>query len=214
MLERLTSADEGRASRQAGVVDAQGRAATYTGTECIPWAGGVTGQDYAAQGNCLTGPEVVAAMERAFLASDPGGPLAGRLVAALRAGDDAGGDRRGRQSAAVVVVSPGGGYEGGNDVVVDLRVDDAAAPVADLERLLDLHEVYFGTADPATLLPLEGETAEEVRGRLTELGWTGEDLSEALFDWMGWENYEERHVPGRIDPLVLRGLRTSRARKP
>lgn len=208
VLARLTSADDVRASRQAGVVDARGRSASYTGDECIPWAGGATGQDYAAQGNCLTGPEVVGAMERAFLA-EAAGPLSRRLLAGLRAGDEAGGDRRGRQSAALYVVSAGAGYEGGNDVGVDLRVDDSPAPVGELARLLDLHDLYFGTADPATLLPLEGGTADEVRGRLTDLGWTGEDLSEALFDWMGWENYEERHVPGMIDPVVLAALRTT-----
>lgn len=214
VLERLTSADDVRASRQAGVVDAQGRSASYTGAECIPWAGGATGQDYAAQGNCLTGPEVVGAMEQAFLAGDADAPLSRRLLAGLRAGDEAGGDRRGRQSAALYVVSAGAGYEGGNDVVVDLRVDDSPAPVAELARLLDLHDLYFGTPDPGTLLPLEGATADEVRRRLTDLDWTGEDLSEALFDWMGWENYEERHVAGRIDPVVLAALRTSQARRP
>lgn len=209
VLSRLTAADELRESRQAGIVDADGRAATHTGTDCIPWAGGTAGDGYTAQGNCLAGPEVVPAMERAFLASDASGPLARRLLAALRAGDDAGGDRRGRQSAAVLVVTPGGGYEGGNDVAVDLRVDDAPRPVVELERLMDLHDLYFGRPDPGTLLPLEGELADEVRDRLRGLGHTGEDVSAVLFDWMGWENYEERHVPGSIDPVVLAALRTA-----
>ena len=120
----------------------------------------------------------------------------------------------GRQSAGLVVVEEGAGYGGFTDVVVDLRVDDSPAPVPELARLLDLHDLYFGTADPSTLLPLEGGTADEVRARLTDLGWLGEDLSEALFDWMGWENYEERHVPGSIDPVVLAALRTSQARRP
>ena len=215
VLERLTSADEVRDSRQAGVVDAQGRSATWTGSDCISWAGGATGQDYAVQGNCLAGPEVVQAMEQAFLASDPAGALSRRLLAALRAGDAAGGDRRGRQSAGLVVVSPGAGYEGGNDVVVDLRCDDGPAPVAELARLLDLHDLYFGEADPATLLPLTGELAQEVRGALGRLGYHGgDDLSGVLFDWMGWENYEERHVPGSIDPVVLAALRTAAAPSP
>ena len=109
------------------------------------------------------------------------------------------------------MVSPGSGYEGGGDVLVDLRVDDAAAPVAELARLLDLHELYFGEADPATLLPLDGETGQEVRTLLARLGRTGapdgSDLDAVLFDWMGWENYEERHVPGMVDPVVLAALR-------
>ncbi|MCW2607316.1 MAG: fimbrial assembly protein FimA, partial [Frankiales bacterium] len=204
-VDRLTGADEQAASRQLGMVDAEGRAGTFTGTGCIDWAGGACGPGYAAQGNCLAGPEVVAAMEKAFLASS--GELAVRLLTALRAGDDAGGDRRGRQSAALYVVSPGGGYEGGSDVLVDLRADDHPAPVAELTRLLDLHELYFGKADPATLLDLTGETGEEVRALLAGLGRTGEDLDAVLFDWMGWENYEERHVPGKVDPVVLAALR-------
>ena len=211
VVARLTGADEQASSRQLGVVDARGGSGTFTGGTCTAWAGGTCGQGYAVQGNCLVGPEVVAAMEEAFLASDPAAALAERLLAALRAGDDAGGDRRGRQSAALYVVSPGGGYEGGSDVLVDLRVDDHPAPVAELARLLDLHRLYFGTPDPATLLPLEGETGTEVRDRLARLGRTGSsdgsDLDAVLFTWMGWENYEERHVPGKIDAVVLAALR-------
>ena len=209
VVRQLTDADDLRASRQLGLVDRAGRAAAFTGAECIPWAGSAGGPGHSAQGNCLSGPEVVEQMSRAFLASGAETPLARRLLAALRAGDEAGGDRRGRQSAALLVVTPGGGYGGGSDVAVDLRVDDAPQPVAELERLLDLHDLYFGRPDPATLLPLEGDLAQEVRARLTALGRTGEDLSDALFDWMGWENYEERHVPGQIDPVVLAALRSA-----
>ena len=207
VVRRLTEPDDLREQRQVGVVDADGGAAAFTGSECIPWAGSATGEGYTAQGNCLAGPEVVTAMERAFLASATGMPLARRLLMSLRAGDEAGGDRRGRQSAAVLVVTPGGGYGGGSDVLVDLRVDDHATPVPELERLLDLHDLYFGKADPSTLLPLDGELAEEVRAALGGLGYTGADLDATLFDWMGWENYEERHVPGSIDPVVLSKLR-------
>ena len=208
-LQRLTAADDQRDARQAGLVDAEGRAAAYTGSACIPWAGSASGAGYSVQGNCLAGPQVVQAMEQAFLASDASAGLARRLLAALRAGDEAGGDRRGRQSAAVLVVSPGAGYDGGSDVAVDLRVDDAPQPLPELERLLDLHDLYFGRPDPATLLPLEGELADEVRERLGGLGHRGEDLSAVLLDWMGWENYEERHVPGSIDPVVLAALRAA-----
>ena len=162
-LDTLVATDDKRESRQAGIVDAAGAAATFTGSECNPWAGGVTGDGYAIQGNILVGPEVVAAMEQAWLGSGPDEPLARRLLAGLTAGDDAGGDRRGRQSAALLVVSPEGGYGGGSDVLVDLRVDDHAAPVAELARLLDLHDLYFGKPDPDTLLDLEGDMAAEVR---------------------------------------------------
>ena len=204
----LTAADPGREQRQLGVVGTSGDGATYTGTQCHGWAGGRVGDGYAIQGNILTGPEVVAAMEAAFLASDPSAPLARRLLAALRAGDEAGGDRRGRQSAALLVVSPGQGYGGTSDTVVELRVDDHTAPMAELTRLLDIHTLLFDKPDPATLIPLAGEIAEEVRTRLTALGHPQEDLDEAIADWAGIENLEERMVPDHIDPLVLTHLRT------
>jgi uncharacterized Ntn-hydrolase superfamily protein len=198
-LDALTAADDGRDQRQAGVVDAAGRAATFTGPGCHEWAGGRTGDGYAVQGNILTGPEVVAAMERAWLSAS--GDLADRLLSALAAGDSAGGDRRGRQSAALLVVRPKSGYGGQSDVEVDLRCDDHPAPVGELRRLLDLHRLYFGKPDPATLLDLDGDLAAEVRRRLDSLGFA------ALEDWAGVENYEERMVPGKVDPLVLEKLR-------
>jgi uncharacterized Ntn-hydrolase superfamily protein len=212
-LDRLTAADDMREQRQAGVVDARGGAATFTGRECHAWAGGVTGGSdgtgYAIQGNILTGQEVVAAMEQAWLATDADEPLARRLLAALSAGDQAGGDSRGRQSAAVLVASPGGGYGGTSDVAVDLRVDDHTDPVPELVRLLGLHEVYFGTTDPDTLLPLQGELADEVRDRLATLGHTDPDLDRALASWAGIENLEERMHPSTIDPVALDMLRAT-----
>lgn len=201
----LTAADPGRQTRQLGVVGPTGDGATFSGAECNPWAGGRTGQGYACQGNILTGADVVAELERAWLASGPGEPLARRLLTALAAGDAAGGDRRGRQSAALYVVSPGGGYGGGSDVLVDLRVDDHPAPVPELLRLLDLHDLYFGKPDPDTGLPLEGEVADEVRRHLDTLGQPD------LETWMGVENFEERQLPGAIDPLVLDKLREAAA---
>ena len=208
-LDALTSTDELRAERQAGIVDRDGNAATYTGTGCNPWAGGVTGDNYAIQGNILVGPEVVDAMRRAWLATDDTQPLARRLLAALQAGDDNGGDRRGRQSAALLVVTPEGGYGGGSDVFADLRVDDHAEPTKELTRLLDLHDLYFGKPDPASLLPLTGDLAAEVRAKLRDLGHTDDDLDKALATWAGIENYEERLVPNKIDPVVLDRLRTA-----
>lgn len=209
-LDALTAADEQRADRQAGVVDRAGGAASYTGDRCNPWAGGVTGDRYAIQGNILTGPEVVDAMQRAWLSSDPAAALGRRLLAALRAGDEAGGDRRGRQSAALLVVTEAGGYGGGTDVYADLRVDDHPAPVAELARLLDLHDLYFAKPDPASLLPLEGPLADEVANLLARLGHTG-PLGDALATWAGIENFEERLVDANIDPVVLEQLRAKAA---
>jgi uncharacterized Ntn-hydrolase superfamily protein len=205
----LTAADPGRAQRQLGVVDASGQGATYTGEACHSWAGGLAGDGYAIQGNILTGPEVVDAMRDAWLASSSGEALAVRLLAALRAGDAAGGDRRGRQSAALLVVAAGQGYGGTSDVVVDLRVDDHPNPCAEMARLLDIHEMLFGKPDPAKLMPLEGALAEEVRSLLS----TEEpDLDAALADWAGVENLEERMVPGKIDPIALQYLRVQATR--
>lgn len=206
-LDSLTAADELREQRQAGIVDGKGQAATFTGSECHAWAGGVIGDGYAIQGNILTGADVVEAMQRAWLGAAADAPLARRLLAALAAGDEAGGDRRGRQSAAVLVVTPEGGYGGGSDVLVDLRVDDHDNPVPELSRLLDIHDIYFGAVDPASALRLEADLAEEVRGRLAQLGHTNSDLDNALADWAGIENLEERMVPGKIDPVALAMLR-------
>jgi uncharacterized Ntn-hydrolase superfamily protein len=210
VVKGLTAADDGRDQRQLGVVGPTGDGATYTGSGCHAWAGGQAGDGFAVQGNILTGPEVVAGMAEAFTASAAEASLARRLLAALRAGDLAGGDRRGRQSAALLVVAKGLGYGGTSDVVVDLRVDDHPDPVVELARLLDLHTLYFDKADPADLLPLEGELASEVRERLAARGHTDEaGLDAALADWAGIENLEERIVAGKIDPLVLAHLRAS-----
>jgi uncharacterized Ntn-hydrolase superfamily protein len=211
VIERLTAADEERDKRQVGVVAATGDGASYTGVGCHDWAGGRTGDGYAVQGNILTGPDVVEAMERAFL--ETAGPLADRLLAALAAGDDAGGDSRGRQSAALLVVSPRAGYGGESDVKVDLRVDDHAAPVSELRRLLGLHELLFGRTDPADLLRLDGELLDEVRRALAAVGHppaddTAASVTAALRDWAGIENLEERVGSGdAIDPVVLAVLR-------
>jgi uncharacterized Ntn-hydrolase superfamily protein len=200
-LDHLTGADAQREQRQAGVVDRDGRSATFTGSGCHAWAGGRTGPGYAVQGNILTGEEVVQAMEQAWLDGDPQVSLARRLLAALTAGDGAGGDRRGRQSAAVLVARRGAGYRGESDIEVDLRVDDHAAPVPELQRLLMLHELYFTKPDPATLLDLSGAVDREVGARLEALGHP------TLDSWAGVENYEERMVAGKVDPLVLEKLR-------
>jgi uncharacterized Ntn-hydrolase superfamily protein len=140
----LTGNDAKRQVRQFGMVDAYGGSATYTGEQCTDWAGGVCGDGYAIQGNILVGEFVIAAMEQAWLDSDPAEVLARRLLAALVAGDEAGGDKRGRQSAALLVAGDEGGHLDGNDMIVDLRVDDHQAPIPELARLLDLHDTLFG----------------------------------------------------------------------
>jgi uncharacterized Ntn-hydrolase superfamily protein len=136
-LAGMVEADEQRERRQVGIVDAQGRTATWTGKRCTTWAGQRAGEGFTAQGNLLAGPAVIEAMARAFETSS--GPLPERLMAALEAGQSQGGDRRGQQSAALLVVKDKGGPLGLNDRYVDLRVDDSERPTVDLRRLLEIH---------------------------------------------------------------------------
>ena len=213
-VRALIAGDAGPvAHRQVGVVGAAGDGATFTGEACHDWAGGAAGDGYAIQGNMLGGPGVVDGMRAAWLAEAGNPRLAYRLLAALRAGDGAGGDRRGRQSAALLVVAKGMGYGGTSDVVVDLRVDDHPDPVTELARLMELHSLYFERPDPATLIPLDSPVGAEVRSRLAGAGHPSgpaiAELDEALASWAGIANLEERIVPGAIDPLVLAQLRAA-----
>jgi uncharacterized Ntn-hydrolase superfamily protein len=206
VVARLTDADDGRADRQVGVVDAQGGGATYTGSDCMDWAGGLAGPGFAAQGNILVGEETVAALATTFTATD-GQPLAERLLECLAAAQAAGGDRRGQQSAALLVVERAGGYAGLSDSLVDLRVDDHEQPVAELARLYAMHALLFGKTPRERWIDVDDELHAELADRLGRLGYTGE-LEHALGDWSGTENLEER-VDGvrQIDPVVLAELR-------
>lgn len=214
VVAELTASDDQRAHRQLGVVDARGGAATFTGAQCLDWAGGRSGDGYCCQGNILTGPEVIDAMCEAFERTE--GELAVRLLAALEAGDRAGGDRRGRQGAAVKVVREGGGYGGGIDLAVDLRVDDHPGPVAELIRLFDLHRLYFPRPEDLDFVAIDDEVAAELRRLLSEAGYDpgfgpGYDdaLRAALFAYVGTENLEERWSDeARIERRVLEHLRT------
>ncbi|MGZ4338635.1 MAG: DUF1028 domain-containing protein [Gaiellaceae bacterium] len=211
VVERLTAADDGRDQRQLGVVDAQGRGATFTGSACMNWAGGLTGPGFAAQGNILVGEETVAALATTFTGTG-GRPLAERLLECLAAAQAAGGDRRGQQSAALLIVERDGGYAGLSDTLVDLRVDDHATPVAELARLHAMHSLLFGKTPRRDWLEVGDELREELRDRLLRLGYDGE-LARALADWAGTENLEER-VDGseQIDPVVLAELRARESR--
>jgi uncharacterized Ntn-hydrolase superfamily protein len=198
---RLTDADGGRAERQLGVVDAQGGSASFTGGECLDWAGGRTGPGYAAQGNILVSAETVDALAETF-ESSAGAPLAERLLDCLDAAQAAGGDRRGQQSASLLVVERNGGYAGLSDVVLDLRVDDHERPLEELRRLHGLHRELFGKTPKERWIPVDDALRAEIRERLAFLGY------ERLDEWAGVENLEER-VEGEdaIDPVVLGKLR-------
>jgi uncharacterized Ntn-hydrolase superfamily protein len=237
VLSALTDADEGRADRQVGVVDAAGRASTFTGTGCLTWAGGRTGDGVAVQGNILTGPEVVEAVLDVY--SGSAAPFPDRLLEALLAGDRAGGDARGRQSAALLVVRDGAGYGGANDRWLDLRVDDHPDPVPELQRVLGVWRLLYERPEPDDLVPIDAALASELRDRLTRAGWApgrddafaaaiqraiggaarigeprdaGDDWDAAwdaaLVTWMSVANLEERTAAaGWIDPVVLEELR-------
>ncbi|MEA2551626.1 MAG: hypothetical protein QOE25_1395 [Actinomycetota bacterium] len=212
-LDRLVDADEHKPDRQAGFVDVSGSAATFTGTGCSEWAGGVTGERFAAQGNILTGPEVVAEMAEAFTSTE--GDLCDKLLASLLAGDAAGGDRRGRQSAALLVVREKGGYDGGNDRYVDLRVDDHPSAASEMARLF---EIWDGTMlvrnDP--LLEATPELLADLQARLTALGRFHGAVSgdfdaatrEAMNDFAGTYNLEGRlRDDALISQLLVREIR-------
>lgn len=216
VVAQLTGSDEGRDDRQLGVVDASGRAATFTGSACFDWAGGIAEDGFCCQGNILTGPEVVDAMGAAFRATT--GELAVRLLAALKAGDDSGGDRRGRQSAALYVAREGGGYGGGVDRAVDLRVDDHLTPVDELARLWRIHSLLFPRPESLEFVPIDHELAGEIRYLLSQLGYDagsggGEaydaQLKAALYEYVGTENLEERWSDDAlVERRVLEHLRS------
>ncbi len=217
VVRELLAGDGERESRQVGIVDARGRAATFTGAACIPWAGGRTGEGYAAQGNCLAGAAVVDALAETFEAAS--GPLAYRLVAALAAAQAQGGDKRGQQSAALLVEKPGGGYGGFNDRYVDLRVDDHPAPIDELRRILDLHALYNFPAEPQDVIPLNGPLGAEIARALARVGALAEPadaydarVHAALVAYMHVENLENRvRHDGAIDRQTLEYLRGAAA---
>ena len=205
-IDALVAADDGAAQRQVGVVDCHGAGATFTGDECMEWAGGRIGDGYAAQGNILVSEATVDALALTF-ERNAGTPLAERLIECLAAAQAAGGDRRGQQSSSLLVVERDGGYAKLCDLVVDLRVDDHPSPIPELRRLYDLHQALFGRTPKSEWLEVDEALAAEVHERLADLGYDGE-LEQAFDDWAGAENLEER-VDGveRIDPVVLNALR-------
>jgi uncharacterized Ntn-hydrolase superfamily protein len=168
-------------------VDANGRAATWTGEKCNPWAGGRKAEHYAAQGNILAGKEVVEALASTFEAT-AGLPLADRLVKALAAGQAAGGDSRGQQSAALLVVRDKGGYAGWNDRYIDLRVDDHPRPIEELRRLLEMHHDTNAYADARYFMD-RGQRErgiqmmeEATRRRVSKEGVSEADQGSAYYD--------------------------------
>ncbi|KUP05696.1 major pilin protein FimA [Bacillus coahuilensis m2-6] len=204
VLDEITGKDEKRELRQVGLVDRHGNPATFTGSECYSWAGGVTGPHFAAQGNILVDERTVQAMADTFQHTE--GSLSYRLLQALAAGQEAGGDSRGQQSAALLVVKEQGGYGGYNDRYIDLRVDDHPKPIDELIRIYELHQLYFAPSRKERVVAIEGEVENDLIALLTRLGyWTDElSLQEALKAYIHTENFEMREQEdGLIDLDVL-----------
>lgn len=209
VMDLLTASDDNKALRQAGFVDANGNSASYTGSECYSWAGSITGPNFACQGNILVGEEVIQRMAQAFQNSE--GDLSERLIAALLAGDEAGGDSRGKQSAALLVVKENGGYGGFDDRYIDIRVDEHTEPVKELKRILYLHQLYFTKSKPEDILKVEGELKAHVAGMLTTLNYltsadtsSDEEVFEALKSFHLIENFDERiQDAGFVDKKVV-----------
>lgn len=216
VLESLLSQDDGRADRQVGIVGLSGKPVSYTGEQCFPWAGGRAGEHYACQGNILVSEETVQAMAHTF--EQTSGLLCDRLLAALAAGQAAGGDSRGQQSAALLVVRPKGGYGGFNDRFIDLRVDDHPTPIAELQRLLQLHKLYLFPPEPQDILMLDSAMTAELQTLLRASGdYTGaingvydNATRDAFRAYSGRENLEARWFEdARIDRVVLEFMRSN-----
>jgi uncharacterized Ntn-hydrolase superfamily protein len=216
-LDFLLANDPGAALRQVGIVDARGGSAAHTGVDCFDWKGHIIGEGFTCQGNILTGGDVLDSMAQTFTSAS--GELADRLVAALLAGDAAGGDKRGRQGAAVVVVKAGGGYGGDTDRYLDLRVDDDPQPVQKLERLVGLHHLFFGKPLLEDQLPITADIARELQTFMRGEGYFQAEANgiwddtakQSFWAMVGSENLEERWNLDRdtdvIDRLALDYLR-------
>lgn len=197
-LAYLLESDEERESRQLGLVDSHGSSATFTGSDCHSWAGGIAGTGYSIQGNILAGPEVINAMAETY--ERYRSSFLWKMYHTLLAGDQAGGDRRGRQSAAIYIEKPGGGYGGHNDRWVDYRVDDHLDPVGRLAELLRLHELYFGESADRDKLPLSGSHLTNLQDIMLRHGYYSgvpdgsydSPTKQALDAFIGSENFEER----------------------
>jgi uncharacterized Ntn-hydrolase superfamily protein len=207
-LEILLAEDPDREMRQVGLIDASGNPATFTGKLCYDWAGGVTGTHFAAQGNILVDERTVEAMARVF--TETNGTLADRLLSALDAGQEAGGDSRGKQSAAIYIVKEKGGYGSFNDRYIDLRVDDHPDPIKELIRIYQLQQLYFAPSKPERIAEIEGEIKNDLTQHLVRLSYlsnespSNEEIINALTAYIHTENFEMREQSsGFIDLEVL-----------
>ena len=217
IMDALTGPDDMRDVRQVGIVDCKGRSATYSGSKCMDWAGGICGENFAAQGNILVGKATVDALAETFVSSR--GDLSSRLTLSLAAGQKAGGDRRGMQSAALYIAKTGGGYGGYNDRYVDIRVDDHSDPITELCRILTLWRLQFFKTKPGNVEEITGEVKDFILDILIKenyykgpRGSWDAQMQKAFVAFIHTSNFEEREAaPGRIDREVLDYLRNTYA---
>jgi uncharacterized Ntn-hydrolase superfamily protein len=209
VVEQLTEADDEAPQRQVGVVGQDGSVAAFTGDECFDHASDRQGEHYTVQGNILENRETVDAMADTFEATEGGLPE--KLIAALHAGNAAGGDQRGEQSAALYVAKPEGGYDAGNDRWIDVRVDDHDKPIDELERVFRIYDITLLKREkPEEYASLDGETAESVQQTLAAMGFYdgkasgefGEAAREALEDFRGMNNFENHDLDTLEDALA------------
>ena len=193
----LTKQDEKREHRQIGVVDSLGNSASFTGSECYDWAGHIIGENYTCQGNILVSEDTVLAMSQAYRETE--GDLADRLLSALEAGQEAGGDSRGKQSAALLVVREEGVYDGGTDKYIDIRVDDHKHPIQELRRVFTLYDLsLLKRDDEKDKVKLSGDVMKVIKEVLKidgfyegEIDSKYDDVTkEALQKWMHTNNFE------------------------
>jgi uncharacterized Ntn-hydrolase superfamily protein len=210
-LQKLLADDKSPQVRQFAIVDAKGQVAVHTGTECLEWAGHVTGKGYSCQGNILAGRKVVESMAKAY--EEEHEDLIDKLMKALSAGQTSGGDRRGQQSAALLVVREKGGYEGFTDRYVDLRVDDHPTPIEELKRVLKVYDMtMLSREDPKNLLTIDEGIAVVLQKNLTKLrmykgtitGIFDDPTRRALNEFVNTHNFENRmHEDGRIWKSIM-----------
>ena len=209
VVDELTSTDDEAPQRQVGVVGQDGSVGAFTGDECFDHASDRQGEHYTVQGNILENRATIDAMGDAFEATDGGLPE--KLLAALQAGNEAGGDQRGEQGAALYVAKPEGGYDGGNDRWIDVRVDDHEHPIDELERVFRIYDItLLEREDPDEYRELSGDTAESVLATLSALGFYddepsgefGEAEREALEEFRGMNNFENHDLDALEDALA------------
>jgi uncharacterized Ntn-hydrolase superfamily protein len=206
VIHSLIDKDPLKEGRQLGVIDATGQPATYTGSDCLPWAGGKVGSHYTVQGNLLAGPQVIEAMAATFEAAP--GDLATRLVYALAAGQAAGGDARGRQSAAVLVVRKNAGYLGLTDRHIDLHVEDHPTPIRELKRLLDIRHAQLAAVQSQDLLEQARQAGPKDRPGLVKEAREAAERGLDFFrgdDQLWWLVARTRWLDGDFDAAVEAG---------